>query len=168
MISKVFTPIDRQATQQTFFDYTEALDIPEIDYIAIGMQCMATKQSTSIMSNSEWQSHFIKQNYAPYDPLRLTALNTERTLIPFKSLESQTKLGKTIMEERARMGIKDGIMIVARQEQFNYVITLGTGYNSFDPYDFLVHYRKNLPAIQSDLISLIAKDADTFSSSQQR
>ena len=162
MTSNNYSPILSENTKQTFFDYVDSLDIPQIDYFAIGMQNMVNKRSISLMSLPEWQKHFVDNQYADYDPLRRATLYTKRKLIPFHEIDFVDNFGKKIMQQRTVMGIKNGIILVRRFPKFNYMITFGTGFSKFDAFDFIKRYHDRIYLIKNDLINLIEKDARTF------
>ena len=157
-----YMPILTCSTKQTFLDYVDSLDIPEIDYFAIGIQNLPIKRSISLMSSEEWQKHFSKNEYANYDPLRRAALHSKRDLIPFQEIDYVDNFGKEIMRQRGLMGIKNGIVLVQRFPKVNYMITLGTGFSKFDAFDFIKHYHDKIALIKNDFISLVQKDAKQF------
>lgn len=162
MTTTLSLPILTDTTRQTFFDYVDSLDIPQIDYFAIGIQNLIIKKSISLMSLPEWQQHFIAKQYAHYDPVRRVALCTKRNLIPFREIDFVDNFGKEIMRQRAMMGIKDGIILMQRFSTFNYMITLGTGFSKFDAFDFIKRYHDRISLIRSDFIHLVEKDAKNF------
>lgn len=141
------------------------LDIPQIDYFAIGIQNTSLKTSMSLMSLPEWQNHFIKNQFAEHDPIRKVALSTNRTLIPFDEIDFVDNFGKEIMRERSVMGIKNGIILMQRIPDYNYMITLGTGFSEFDAYDFIKRYHDKINLIKNDFIHIIEKDSKTFMTS---
>jgi hypothetical protein len=157
-----YLPILTDTTKQTFFDYVDSLDIPQIDYFAIGIQNLVTKKSISLMSLPEWQKHFVTNKYADYDPVRRVTLYTKRNLIPFREIDFVDNFGKEIMRQRAMMGIKDGIILMQRFPKFNYMITLGTDFSKFDAFDFIKRYHDRISLIKLDLINLVEKDAKGF------
>lgn len=157
-----YLPIITDSTKQAFFDYINAINIPQIDYFAIGIQHIATKKSISIMSSLEWQNQFITNNYVDFDPLRKATLHTKRTIIPFVEIDFIDNFGKEIMQQRAKMGIGNGIILMERFPKYNYMITLGTGFKKFDAYDFLKQYHDKIAFVKSDLIGLVAVDSEIF------
>lgn len=162
MIINNYLPIITKTTKKTFFDYIDSLDIPEIDYCAIGIQNLLSKKSISLMSLPEWQQHFVNHQYANYDPIRRVALLTKRNFIPFREIDFVNNFGKEIMRQRAIMGIKNGVIIMKRLAGFNYMITLGTGFSKFDAFDFLKRYHDKVELIKTDLINLVEKDTRCF------
>lgn len=157
-----YKPIITATTKQTFFDYVHALSIPEIDYIAIGVQKVAEKNSISLMSLPEWQKHFTENGYAEHDPIRKAVLHTKRNIISFSEIDFIDNFGKDIMKERAKMGIKNGIIFIERFPKFNYMITLGTGFTNFNTFDFISRYYEEIKILNIDLIKLIELDAKKF------
>jgi hypothetical protein len=157
-----YLPILTHSTKQTFLDYIDALDIPQIDYFAIGIQNQLTKKSISLMSLAEWQSHFTNNEYADYDPIRKATLYTKRNFIPFCDIDFVDNFGKEIMKQRSKMGIKNGIILMERFPKFNYMITLGTGFSNFDPFTFIKSYHDKIHFIKIDFINLVKRDANLF------
>lgn len=162
MLTNNYLPILTNTTKKTFFAYIDSLDIPQIDYFAVGIQNNVTKKSTSIMSSVEWHKHFTENHYADCDPIRKATLYTKRCFIPFCEIDFVDNFGKEIMTQRARMGIKNGIILMERFPKFNYMITLGTGFSNFDSFDFIKKYHDRINLIKSDFINLIKKDAYAF------
>jgi len=157
-----YLPIITEATKNTFFDYIDSLDIPQIDYFAIGIQNCVTKKSISLMSRQEWQKHFVLNQYAEFDPIRRVTFNTKRNMIPFNEIDFLDNHGKEIMRQRALMGIKNGIILMERFPKYNYMITLATDYSQFDAFDFIKRYHDKIKFLKSDLIQLVEKDASQF------
>ncbi len=157
-----YLPILTNSTKKTFLHYIDSLDIPQIDYFAIGIQNHVTKKSISLMSLPEWQKHFIDNQYADYDPIRKATLYTKRNFIPFCEIDFVDTFGKEIMNQRSRMGIRNGIILMERFPKFNYMITLGTGFSNFDSFDFIKKYHHKIAVIKNDLINLVKKDAYSF------
>ena len=162
MLTNNYMPILTNTTKKTFFAYIDSLDIPQIDYFAIGVQNNVTKKSISIMSSAEWQKHFTENQYADCDPIRKATLYTKRNFIPFCEIDFVDNFGKEIMNQRSRMGIKNGIILMERLPKFNYMITLGTGFSNFDSFDFIKRYHDKIHLIKNDFINLVKKDAYAF------
>jgi len=157
-----YEAIITESTKETFNSYIQCVDIPEIDYFAIGIQNILLKKSISLMSRSEWQNLFVKNNFAPYDPVRKAMLFSKRTIIPFSELDYCSSFGQEIMRQRALEGIKDGIILIKKTGKYNIILTLGTGYSSFDAYDFLKKYHDRIELIKNDIFKIIEKDAKIF------
>jgi hypothetical protein len=155
----IYQPIITESTRQLFIDYITALTIPDIDYVAIGVQNIASKQSTSLMSLPEWQKTFSYNGYAESDPVRRITLHTKRTIIPFSEIDYLDSFGKEIMQERARAGIKDGLVLMDRRKTCNYMLTLGTGYRQFNALEFMKKYYHSIKEIMPDLIKIIERDS---------
>ena len=165
MAKNTYSPIKTQSTKDTFIDYVGSLDIPQIDYIAVGVQNTFNNTSISMMSLAEWQSHFTRNLYADHDPIRKVTLHTNRNIIPFTQIDYVDNFGKEIMLQRNRFGIKNGIILMQRHPKFNYMITLGSGFSQFDAFEFFRRYHDKISLMKNDLIALIEKEAKTFLSS---
>lgn len=161
-MDKNYCPILSNTTKETFFDYIDSLDIPQIDYFAIGIQNLEKLRSISIMSSPEWQKHFTDNQYAAYDPIRKVTLFTKRTLIPFGEIDCVDNFGREIMKQRTLFGIRNGLILMRRFDKFNYMITLGTGFSKFNAFDFIKKYHDRIDLIKNDMISLVSKDAKEF------
>lgn len=114
------------------------------------------------MSLQEWQKHFSYNEYAEFDPLRKITLNTTRNFIPFDEIDFSDNLGKEIMHQRKLFGIKNGVVIMERLKHYNYMITLGTGFSKFEPFDFFKSRHEGLIKLKHDLIKIIDNDAKKF------
>lgn len=66
------------------------------------------------------------------------------------------------MKKRSRMGIKNGIVLMERFPECNYMLTLGTGFSHFNSFDFIKKYHDKIYLIKSDFINLVKKEAYTF------
>lgn len=163
-MKKIYLPILTETTKKTFFDYINLLLIPQIDYFAIGVQNLISKESISLMSRGEWQKHYVLNEYTEHDPVRRISLDTRRNFIPFNEIDFLDNYGKEIMHQRKLMEIKNGIILMQRFQKFNYIITLGTNFSKFDSFDFIKKYHEKISIIKRDLIKLIEKDAYTFMS----
>lgn len=157
-----YSPILSKTTKSIFFDYIDTLDIPQIDYFAIGIQNLEKLTSTSIMSLPEWQSNFVYNQYANHDPIRKISLYTKRNIISFDEIDCVDNFGKEIMKQRALFGIKNGMILMERHEKFNYMITLGTNFSKFDSFDFIKRYHDKTHLIKNDMIKIVAKDTENF------
>ncbi len=165
-MNKKYSPILTDTTKEIFFRYLEHVDLPEIDYFAIGIQSSLTKSSISLMSRPEWQKHFNYNQYAEFDPLRKATLNTTRNFIPFTEIDYSDNFGKEIMHQRGLFGIQDGIILMERLKHHNYIVTLGTNFSRFNAFDFLNTHYDGLKNLKCDLIKIIEKDAIQFLSKQ--
>jgi len=157
-----YLPIITESTIKIFHNYLKMMNIPDIDYCAIGIQHPISAKSISIMSLPEWQSHFVYNNYANFDPIRKSVLYSQRTIIPISEIDHVDNFGREIMLQRKKMGIIDGLIFVEREEKYNYMITLATGYKKFNYLDFLIKYNNCIKLIKRDLIEIINADAQEF------
>ncbi|OAJ35337.1 Autoinducer binding domain protein [Piscirickettsiaceae bacterium NZ-RLO1] len=115
----------------------------KFNYLSIGLQHLPTQQSTSIMSCLEWQKTFISEEYARYDPIRLSMMNANRTdhFVYSETPASISRFGREIMQARHKMGIKDGIAFTFDiNENIHAVMNLGTDSQSINLNTFI---RKN-------------------------
>jgi hypothetical protein len=157
-----YSPILTDATRETFFDYVDALKMPQIDYFAIGVQNKLTQQSISLMSNPEWQKQFSYHHYAANDPLRRASLCTPRNVIPLDEIDHCDNFGKEIMRQRALSGVKNGLILMRRFATYNYIITLGTSFSQFRPSDFVLRYYDPITLVKNDFIRIIEHDIFDF------
>jgi hypothetical protein len=111
---------------------------------------------------TEWQKIFVENQFAEFDPVRRSSLNTRRDIIPFNQIDFCDSFGKEIMRQRRLIGIRDGIVFMKRFRKYNYILTLGTGFSRFDAFDFIKIYHKQIQFLQKDLITLVEKDTRGF------
>ena len=157
-MSNCYIPIQNISSQITFHNYVKALDIPFIDYVAVGIQNLRNKESTSLMSCKEWQTYFSDNNFAEYDPIRRAVLYSTNTILTFDNIEFGTPLGTEIMKQRSKFDIKNGIILVTRYATHNCMVTLATGYKNFNSYDFLIKNKSNLKLVVRDLEKIVKVD----------
>lgn len=148
--------------RETFNDYVDALEIPTIDYIAIGIQSTITQESASIMSRIEWQKTFKALNFAPFDPLRKAALHSQRNLILMDELDYVDNLGKEIMRQRKFHEIDKGLVVMERHLTYNYMLTLATHYSKFDSRAFYFKYKPQICELFNDLKQIVEPIAADF------
>lgn len=161
-MQKNYHPILTNRTREIFKSYIDCINIPEIDYFAIGLQNATSKKSISIMSNETWQKLFSENRYASHDPLRLCSLLTKREIITLDTLDCISTFGKEIMRQRRLNGIKNGIVFMKRIGKYSYMITLGTGFSRFDSFQFLKRYHDKISFIKNDFIKIIEEDSQAF------
>ena len=148
--------LDKKNLRETFIDYFQALEIPVIDYLAIGIQDTVNQKSTSLMSNVEWQKTFKNLNFAPYDPIRKAALNSKTTVFSFEDVNHQDLMGSEVMRQRKKHQIENGLVLVRRNLGHNFMMTLGTGFKNFQSHKFFLDYRESTYKIFDDLICLVS------------
>lgn len=158
----LYNPIITKGTKEHFLDYVSSIDLPQIDYFAIGIQDINKKRSISLMSNEEWQKLFYQNNFSLADPVRRITLLTKRNIIPFSEIDHIDSIGKEIMRQRSLCGIKNGIIFMQRHEKYNHMITLGTSFSHFNAYDFLKRYYAELARFKQELTKIIAKETALF------
>lgn len=150
-----YQPIFNTNLRATFEDYVSSLNIPGIDYFAIGMQDTINLNSTSLISRIEWQKTFSAMHFAKHDPVRIAALNSKRKVFCFDDIDYLDSLGNEIMRQRTRYGISNGIVIMDRRVSHNYMLTLATDYSKFSGHDFFIQHHSDLKRIFADFIALI-------------
>lgn len=154
-MTKCYKPVIKDITRKLFSNYLEILDIPVIDYLAVGMQDTQTGKSTSLMSNEAWQEHFHKNCFAAFDPIRKTALYTKGSIFSFSNIDYFDNYGAYIMQEREKFNICNGLVLIDRYKDHNIVYTLGTSYKKFDYFNYLLIYSKGIESVKQDLRNII-------------
>ncbi len=154
--------LDKKNLRETFMDYFQALEIPVIDYLAIGVQDTVNQKSTSLMSNAEWQKTFKDLNFAPYDPIRKVALNSKTTVFSFDDVSHQDLMGSEVMRQRKKHQIENGLVLMHRNLGQNFMMTLGTGFKNFQSHRFFLDYQKSVYRIFNDLICLVSPLCEDF------
>jgi hypothetical protein len=154
--------LEKKNLRETFIDYFHALDIPMIDYLAIGVQDTVNQKSTSLMSNAEWQKTFKDHNFAPYDPIRKVALNSKTSVFSFEDVNHQDPMGSEVMRQRKKHQIENGLVLVQRNLGHNFMMTLGTGFKNFQSHRFFLDYQSSVYRIFNDLIQLVSPLCEDF------
>lgn len=157
-----YSPIITNTTKSTFLNYIKTIDLPEIDYFAIGLQNLITTKSISLMSREEWQKLFTENGYATHDPIRCASLQTKRNIIPFSHVDFRDNFGREIMRQRKLMGISNGIVLMRRFKKFNYITTIATDFSKFDAFKFIKRNYHQIYQLENDFIKLIEMDAENF------
>ena len=155
MLNMKYNVLKANLLDQQFNDYLSNVRFPLLDYVAIGVQDTVHKKSTSLMSNTDWQNEFAYQNYAAYDPVRLTALHSSCNFFTFDQVICTNNSAKEVMLQRRRHGIESGFVLLERSLGYNYMITLGTGYKNFNAAKYYSENKQSLLKIAADLKYLI-------------
>lgn len=138
-----------------FQSYIKALELPFMDYVAIGVQDTIHKKSTSIMSSAEWQKTFKELGLANDDPVRKASFSTHTKYFSFDGIDCQNNSGREVMRQRKLHGIENGLVFMERKLSHNFMLTLGTGYKGFNTYKYLIDHHIAIQKVFSDLISLV-------------
>lgn len=146
----------------TFMRYFNALEMPIIDYIAIGVQDTIHKTSASLMSLQEWQSTFSRLEFAEHDPIRKASFNVKANFFTFDEIDYIDTHGKEIMRQRKKHGLANGIVILNRNMTHNFMLTLATGYRNFSAHKFFIDQHLTISKIFNDLITLILPDSKCY------
>lgn len=157
-----YNPLNEEYTRNTFEQYIDALEIPIIDYVAIGVQDSIHKTSASLMSRPDWQSTFSNLNLAESDPVRKAAFNTKTKFFSFDELDYQDSSGKEVMRQRRRHYIENGIVVMHRNLGHNFMLTLATGYKNFNARKFYLENHRSIKKTFDDLIDLITPCSAEF------
>lgn len=157
-----YSTLEQKDLRALFNDYSKSIDIPLIDYIAIGVQDNIHKESTSMMSREDWQFTFKENRFAEHDPVRRTAFNTCINFFAFDEVDYQDSFGKKIMQERKRHEIENGLVIMDRQLGFNYMLTLATGYKNFNPRRFYLDHYCSIEKIFDDLKEMVKPSTKNY------
>jgi|GEM_PF-958719 len=151
-----YKALDTNSLRSYFLDYIDALDMPIIDYFAIGVQDRIHKKSASLMSRLDWQKTFRSLNLANHDPVRKASFNTNAKIFTFDELDFQDSAGKEVMRQRRLHDIENGIVVMRRLLGHNFMLTLATGYKNFEPYKFLIDNHDSINRIFNDFTELVA------------
>lgn len=151
-----YEAFDKKEVRQVFLDYIDALGMPIIDYVAIGVQDTIHKTSTSMMSRLDWQKTFRSMDLAEYDPVRKASFSTRSKMFAFDELDYQNSYGKEVMRQRRRHEIENGLVIMQRSLGHNFMLTLATGYKNFTPHRFFVENHQAIYRMFNDLITLVS------------
>lgn len=157
-----YQSLDKKSIQSVFIDYIGALEIPIIDYVAIGVQDTIHKTSTSMMSRTEWQKAFRTLGLAEHDPLRKASFTTKTNVFSFDGLDHQDSHGSEVMRQRRRYEIENGLVIMRKNLGHNFILTLATGYKNFLPYKFFIDKHRVIEIIFDDLIELVHPATEAY------
>jgi hypothetical protein len=155
-----YTPISTESTRSTFFDYINNINIPPIDYFAVGIENHAQKKLTSLISRLEWQVYFDKNQITNNDPLIQAKKLAQRNIIPFSEIDHLDSLGKEVMRQRSLHGMKNGLMLIHKQHNLNYMIVLATGLSKFNHFSFLTKYYTQITRLKNDLTKIIERESN--------
>lgn len=150
-----YTALDQERLRQTFLDYVEMLDIPLIDYVAIGLQNTIDRTSSSMMSRLDWQQIFKNMNLAEHDPIRKASFYTRAKIFSFDDIDYLDNQGKEVMRQRRRYDINSGFVVLDRHLGHNFMLTLATGYKNFSAHRFYLDHMEAVNRIFVDLKNLI-------------
>ncbi|WP_342219929.1 hypothetical protein [Rickettsiella endosymbiont of Miltochrista miniata] len=155
-----YTPICRESTRSTFFDYINNISIPPIDYFAVGIEDHAQKKLISLISRLEWQIYFDKNQITKNDPLIQAKKLSQRNIIAFSEIDYIDSFGKEVMRQRSLHGMKNGLMLIHKQNHLDYMIVLATGLSKFNHYRFLAKYYTQLMRLKHDLSKIIEREVN--------
>lgn len=153
-----YTPICRESTRSTFFDYINNISIPPIDYFAVGIEDPDQKKLISLISRLEWQIYFDKNQITKNDPLIQAKKLSQRNIIPFSEIDYIDSFGKEVMRQRSLHGMKNGLMLIHKQNHLDYMIVIATGVSKFNHYSFLAKYYTQLTRLKNDLSKIIERE----------
>lgn len=151
-----YKALEQVNLRNVFLSYVDALEIPIIDYVAIGVQDTIYNNSTSLMSREDWQTTFKKLNLANYDPVRKAAFNIKSNLFAFDELDYQDEFGKEVMRQRKLHQIENGFVIMRKNLGYNFMLTLATGFKNFRPYRYFLENETAINKVFDDLIELVS------------
>ena len=157
-----YEALDATVLRAQFLDYIDAVDMPLMDYFAVGVQDRIHQTSTSMMSRLEWQQQFHSLNLASDDPVRKASFNTQSNLFTFDSLDHQNSAGEEVMRQRRRHEIENGIVLMRRSLGYNFILTLATGYKNFKPYQFYIDYHDAINRTFDDLTAMVTPSTKKY------
>lgn len=150
-----YKSLDRQDLVANFDLYFKALELPFMDYLAIGVQDTIHKTSASLMSNQDWRKTFKELNLADDDPIRKASFSTRAHHFSFDEIDYQNSAGHEVMRQRKLNGIENGLVFMKRSLTHNFMLTLGTGFKNINTYKYLIDYYPNVQKMFNDLIALV-------------
>lgn len=161
MLKIPYQAINKKEAREEFERYIDHLNIPLIDYVAIGVQDLVNKQSFSLKSDSNFQKAFLELELADHDPVRRAIWQANNSFFTFDSLDYGDKMGKAVMKYREQYSLHNGLVCLAKNKNFNYSLTLATGCTKFDGYKFLIENKEGIHTVFNDLkkIADLAADA---------
>lgn len=155
MLNIPYKVIDDKDTRNLFDKYLDVLNIPLIDYVAIGMQDHVEKISYSLKSDSSFQKIFNEMELATHDPIRQAIWNTNYNFIDFSHVNYKDKMSKVVMDYRMKLNHSRGFIYIQREKTKSYSLTLTTSYQKFDSYKYFLENQLPISLIIGDLIKII-------------
>ncbi|MCD8524327.1 MAG: autoinducer binding domain-containing protein [Gammaproteobacteria bacterium] len=150
-----YTSLDRQDLIANFDLYFKGLELPFMDYLAIGVQDTIHKTSASLMSSQDWRKIFRELNLADEDPVRKASFSTRVNHFSFDEVDYQNNAGREVMRQRKLNGIENGLVFMKRSLTHNFMLTMGTGFKNINTYRYLIDYHSNIQKVFNDLIELV-------------
>lgn len=157
-----YEALNSKELRNTFLSYVDALNMPAIDYVAIGVQDTIQKKSASLMSRAEWQNTFKSLNLAKDDPVRIASFNNKSGIFSFDEVDCRSSAGKEVMRQRKRHEIENGLVLIRRDLGTNFMLTLATGYKDFDAYKFFINHTTAIGHVFDDLISMVSPETKGY------
>ena len=157
-----YEALNSKELRNTFMGYVDALNMPAIDYVAIGIQDTIQKKSASLMSRVEWQNTFKSLNLSKEDPVRITAFTNKSGIFSFDEVDCRSSAGKEVMRQRKLHEIENGLVLIKRNLGTNFMLTLATGYKDFDAYKFFISHRMAINHVFDDLISIVSPETKEY------
>lgn len=151
-----YTALDRPDLITNFQLYFKALELPYMDYLAIGVQDSIHKTSTSLMSDQCWRNSFKELNLAEDDPVRKASFSTRVNHFSFDDIDYLNSAGQEVMRQRKLHGIENGLVFMRRNLTHNFMLTLGTGFKNINTYRYLIDYHPHVQKVFDDLIALVS------------
>lgn len=155
MLNIPYQAVDKKEIRNDFLKYINALHIPCIDYIAIGIQNIETQHSYALKSDEQFQKAYTELELAKHDPLRRALWYGQHKYISFDALDYHDSMGKTVMKYREKFGINRGVVCMQSEGGYRYVLTLATDYSRFNGYQFLMENREGIKHCFRDLREII-------------
>lgn len=157
-----YKSLDSQNMRDFFTKYIAALEIPIIDYVAIGVQDSIHGTSTSLMSRADWQETFVNHNFAEHDPVRKASFNTKSRNFSFDQIDYCDSMGKEVMRQRRLHYIENGIVLMRKNLGCNFMLTLATGFKNFNTQKFYCDHQPAIKKMFDDLICLVSPSTQEF------
>ena len=157
-----YKSIDSQNMRDVFTKYISALEIPIIDYVAIGVQDSIHGTSTSLMSRIDWQEAFVALNLAEHDPIRKAAFNAKAKNFSFDQIDYCDSMGKEVMRQRRLHYIENGVVLMRKNLGCNFMLTLATGFKNFNTQKFYCDHQFAIKKMFDDLVNLVSPDTQEF------
>lgn len=157
-----YEAIDKKELRSIFLNYVDALEMPVIDYVAIGVQDTIQNKSTSLMSRVEWQNTFKNLNLSEDDPVRRASFSNRSGIFSFDEVDCQNSAGKEVMRQRRLHEIENGLVLIKKNLGTNFMLTLATGHKDFDAYKFFIAHRPAINLVFNDLVGLISTETKSY------
>jgi hypothetical protein len=154
-MKKKHSPIVDKNTREQFNHIIKENGFDPIDYYAFSAHNNCDESNRYIMSNTEWQDMYDKKDFCSGDVVRKIVTGTKAKLVVFDHLLISSDESLQIMNLRKQYDINNGFMILKKENNFTYQLTMASSLQSFDLAEFLEENFNNVENLIAKLSGVI-------------